>query len=64
MRIFLFATMHTLALGPTQPPIQWETGIKRPELEADHSRPFSAEVKNAWNYISTTPVGPHSVLLS
>jgi hypothetical protein len=45
--IFLFTTA---ALGPTQPPIQrvsgaLSLGIKRPEREADHSPPSSAEVK-------------------
>jgi len=52
--------MSRLALGPTQPPILWvpwalTTGIKWPGLEADHSPPSSAEVKNAWNYTSTPP---------
>jgi hypothetical protein len=47
-----------LALGPTQPPIQWvlgalSLGVKRPGREADHSPPSSAEDKNAWSYIST-----------
>jgi hypothetical protein len=28
-------------------------GIKRPGLEADHSPPSIAEVKNAWSYTST-----------
>jgi len=28
--------------------------IQRPGLEADHSPPSSAEVKNAWRYTSTT----------
>jgi hypothetical protein len=46
------------ALGPTQPPIQWVTGtfsvgVKRSGRGADHSLPFSAEVKNAWTYTST-----------
>jgi hypothetical protein len=27
--------------------------VKRPGREADHSPPPSAEVKNAWSYIST-----------
>jgi len=27
--------------------------VKRPEREADHSPPFSAEIKNAWSYTST-----------
>jgi hypothetical protein len=36
--------------GPTQLPIQWvpgalSLGVKRPEREADHSPPSSAEVK-------------------
>jgi hypothetical protein len=28
-------------------------GVKRLELEADHSPPSSAEIKNAWSYTST-----------
>jgi hypothetical protein len=48
--IFLFITASRTALGPTQPPIQWvpgplSLGVKRPEREADHSPPSSAEVK-------------------
>jgi hypothetical protein len=27
-------------------------GVKRPEREADHSHPFSAEVKDEWSYTS------------
>jgi len=46
-----------MALGPTQPPIQWKQGalslgIKRPRCEADHSPPSSAELKNEWSYTS------------
>jgi hypothetical protein len=56
--IFLFTTASRMALGPTQPPIQWVPGflslrVKRPGREADHSPPSSTEVKNAWNYTST-----------
>jgi hypothetical protein len=56
--IFLFTTMSRLALGLTQPPIQWVSGeislgVKRPGREADHSPPSSAEVRNAWSYTST-----------
>jgi hypothetical protein len=45
--IFLLTTVSRTALGPTQPPIQWipgflYLGVKRPELEADHSSPSSA----------------------
>jgi hypothetical protein len=48
--IFLFTNASRTALGHTQPPIQWVTGalslgVKRPEREADHSSPFSSEVK-------------------
>jgi hypothetical protein len=40
------------ALGPTQPPIQWVSGVlspgvkARPGRDADHSPPSSAEVVN------------------
>jgi hypothetical protein len=48
--IFLFTTASRTALEPTQTPIQWVPGalslvVKRPEREADHSRPSNAEVK-------------------
>jgi hypothetical protein len=51
--IFLFFT----ASRPALEPIQWVSGAlypraKRPGREADHSHHFSAEVKNAWCYIS------------
>jgi hypothetical protein len=50
--IFLFSTASRPAVGPSQPLIQWVPGVlflgvKRPGREADHSRPSSAEVKNA-----------------
>jgi hypothetical protein len=35
-------------------------GVKRPGREADHSPQSSAEVKNAWSCISTTPVKYHN----
>jgi hypothetical protein len=40
--IFLFTTVSRLAVGPTQSPIQWVTGVlslgvKRPGREADES---------------------------
>jgi len=33
------------AVGPTQPPIQWVPGIKRPGRDFDHPPPSSAEGK-------------------
>jgi hypothetical protein len=60
-RFDLFTTASRQALGSTQPPIHWVPGVLFPEAklpgrEADHSRPSSAEVKNAWSYTST----PHT----
>jgi hypothetical protein len=57
---FLFATALRSALGSTQLPIQCVSGalslgVKWPGREADHSFPSSADVKNAWSYISTLP---------
>jgi hypothetical protein len=51
--IFLFATACRLALGPTMGTGALPPELKRPEIEADHSLPSSAEVKNAWRYTST-----------
>jgi hypothetical protein len=50
LAIFLFTTASRMALGPTQPPIQWvpgalSLGVKQPGHEADHSPPSSAKVK-------------------
>jgi hypothetical protein len=56
----LFSTSSIPALGSTQPPIQRVPvalflGVKRPEREADHSPPISAEVNKMWMYTSTPP---------
>jgi hypothetical protein len=53
-RDFLFATAYRSSLGPTEVPIQWVPGVlsprvKRPVPKADHSPPFSAEIKNVWS---------------
>jgi hypothetical protein len=67
--IILFTTVSRPALGPTHPPIQWVSGalslvLKRPGREADHLRPYSAEVKNAWSYTFTPPIHLLGVVLS
>lgn len=38
-------------LGPTQLPIQWETGVQQLEYEYEHSSTSSAK-KNEWSYTS------------
>jgi hypothetical protein len=43
---FLVSMSSRPVLGPTQSPIQWVPGLKRPRREAEHSHPSSAEVKN------------------
>jgi hypothetical protein len=35
-KMFLFSTASRPVLRPTQLPIQWVPGIKRPKREADH----------------------------
>jgi len=49
-----------MALGPTQPHIQWVLEslpplVKWPRHEAHHSPLFSATVGNLWSYTSATP---------
>jgi hypothetical protein len=67
--IFLFTTASRTALGPTQPPIQLipvalSLGVKRPGLEADHSHPSSAEVKEWVALYLHSLVHLHGVVLS
>jgi len=52
-----------LALGPTQPPIQWvpgalSLGVKQQGHEADHSPPSSAEVKECVELYLHSPSMP------
>jgi hypothetical protein len=50
-------------VGSTQPPIPGAISpeVKRPGREADHSSPYSAELKNAWSYNSIPPIRFHDV---
>jgi hypothetical protein len=54
-----------------QPPTQWVPGavsrgrgVKRPGRAADHSAPYSADIKNACSYISTPPIRHYGAVLS
>jgi hypothetical protein len=58
-----------VCLGTIQPPIRFVLGalsqsVKRPGPEADHSSPSSAEVMNAWSYISPLPIRLHGMVLT
>jgi hypothetical protein len=60
---FLFNTASRTAPEPTQPPIQWApgalfVGVKRPGREANHSPPFSAEVKECVEIYLHSPNTP------
>jgi hypothetical protein len=62
-------TSSKLALGSTQPPIQWLSGLfprglKRTGREADHSPPTSAEVKNNVDLYIHSPTRLHGVVLT
>jgi hypothetical protein len=62
---FLFVAASRLALGLTQTPTGiggFYPGVKRAGLEADHSLPSNAEVKNVLSYTSTPPIRLHVVL--
>jgi hypothetical protein len=57
---FFFSTLSRLAVWPMQTPIQWVPGalslvVKWLGLEADHSPPASAEVKETRIYTATSP---------
>jgi hypothetical protein len=52
-----------MALGPTEPPIQWvpvalSLGVKRPGREADHLPPSTAEVKECVELYLHSPNTP------
>jgi hypothetical protein len=56
VRSRIFSMSSRPPLGPTQLPIQWAPGVKRPGHGVDHSPPTSAEVKKTWIYTSTLPL--------
>jgi hypothetical protein len=67
--IFLFITLSTQALGPTQPTIEWLPvavflGVKRLGRESDHLSPSIAKVENVWSYTSPPPIRLHGAVLN
>jgi hypothetical protein len=57
--VFLFSTTSVLALGPTQPPIQW--GCGEPVHEVGYSPPSSTETKNEDSSTCTLLICLHGV---
>jgi len=45
-------------------PESLSVGLKLSGREADHSPPYSGEVKNAWSYTSAPPMHLNGVVLS
>jgi hypothetical protein len=63
--IFLFTTVSRLALGPTQPPIQWIPGGQSGrDVNLTTHLHLVSKSKNAWGYTSTTPIRLYGVVLS
>jgi len=66
---FVLSLITPIIFGGVQPPIQGvpvvlSPGVKRPGREADHSRAFNAEVKNAESCTSTPLILLRGVVLS
>ena len=60
--IFSAAEPWRPATAPTQPLIEYRRSfptVRRPGFEAEHSPPYSAEIKNEWSSVSTYSVGLH-----
>jgi hypothetical protein len=55
VEFLLLATASRVFVGPTQPPIHWVPGVKRPGCKIDRLLQSSADVKNEWSHASTRP---------
>jgi hypothetical protein len=56
-----FSSLNTSrrALRPTQPPLQWVPGVKRPGRQVVYSPASSAEVENEWSHTVAPPIRFH-----
>jgi hypothetical protein len=61
--VFIFSIASRPPLRPTQAHIQWVPWVKRQGLEAGHSLPSSAEIKNDGD-IPSTPIRIQGVVLN
>jgi hypothetical protein len=68
----IFSLLHRIEIVPGDHPASCLMGtgrgggfprVKRSGCETDHSPPTSAEVKNAWNYTSTSPIRLHCMYI-
>jgi hypothetical protein len=64
-RKFLFSRMSSLALRPTQPPIQWLLGLFPGNKVMVHeiylSPPSNADIKSEWSYTCAPLVRLHGI---
>jgi hypothetical protein len=61
---FLFSMSSRLVLGPTELPIQWVPGVKRPGREANHTPPTSSEAKKNVDLYVHSPIRLHGTVLN
>jgi hypothetical protein len=59
-RFFLFCKTFRSAVAPTQPPIQWDQGVKA-KGKVDPSHLCHTEVKNGWSYATAPSIHLHGV---
>jgi hypothetical protein len=68
-KIFMCIWMHSSEVNSDLAPIHWvpvalSLGVKRPGRKADHSPPYSAEVKECVELYLHSPIRVHGMVLS